>query len=658
MDSESNRNKLEGDEFRFSKKCFVVLGMHRSGTSCLTGCLQEAGLAADNVDNYNNYNSKGNRENVVAQRINRDLLNENKSAWDNPIGILKSNQNLADKRDQFVEKMNNEHNHWVMKDPRLLLTLPFWKKSLPVTQFLGTFRHPLKVALSLLQRDNLSIKKSLSLWIHYNQKLLLEFQSKPFPIICFDLKAEEYKAKLRQILIDVKAKLKSSEPFNIEEGLKFYHANLLHQIDVEVYIENAALEFPEELQLYSQCIEVYKKLLDASGLLSSYTSQTANSMTLIPIATSLKVYDAILSLQPQNADVMYMKGILHESNKEYDFAIQFYQEAILISPNHYWVFLRLGALYEKMNLWDSAMECYTTAQKQHPLNISFTVLLSKVYLKINDTSRAIHLLTSLSKTHINDIATVNELTNALVKEKRIDEAMDILQNYLENKKIDADWLNMKMGHIEREQKNWLKSKEIFEKLAATSTNNRYQSIAWDNIATLYLHLEEYEKAIQAAHKSLAIIPNNFTAFNILSRILLQKKNYEKALKFSNTAIKIDDSNFSVYPPRVLTQIKLKDFKGAEDSFQKGISLTSDNPHFLAIGANIAFHLKNYDVAIDRYQKAIEFSHPNLDFLYFNLARIKELQDHLEEAVVYLKKAILLSPDNVTYQNKLAEISKS
>jgi len=41
----------------------LILGMHRSGTSCLAGCLEEAGLYLGDVNLKAGFNKKGNREN-------------------------------------------------------------------------------------------------------------------------------------------------------------------------------------------------------------------------------------------------------------------------------------------------------------------------------------------------------------------------------------------------------------------------------------------------------------------------------------------------------------------------------------------------------------------------------------------------------------------
>ena len=59
----------------------LVLGMHRSGTSCLAGSLQQAGLELGDVFTSNPFNKKGNREHRdVMTSLNLDF-----SVLDRPV---------------------------------------------------------------------------------------------------------------------------------------------------------------------------------------------------------------------------------------------------------------------------------------------------------------------------------------------------------------------------------------------------------------------------------------------------------------------------------------------------------------------------------------------------------------------------------------------
>jgi len=63
--------------------CFV-LGMHRSGTSYLTGILEEAGLWLGEVTRVSTFNAKGNRESPPLMRLNDAVLAANGGSWHCP----------------------------------------------------------------------------------------------------------------------------------------------------------------------------------------------------------------------------------------------------------------------------------------------------------------------------------------------------------------------------------------------------------------------------------------------------------------------------------------------------------------------------------------------------------------------------------------------
>lgn len=62
---------------------------------------------------------------------------------------------------------------YIIKDPRMCITLPTWLKLLthsPAIVF--TYRHPMEVASSLAKRDLLTMKHGLYLWIVYNMRAI------------------------------------------------------------------------------------------------------------------------------------------------------------------------------------------------------------------------------------------------------------------------------------------------------------------------------------------------------------------------------------------------------------------------------------------------------------------------------------------------------
>ena len=67
-----------------SHSTIIVLGMHRSGTSALTGTLEKAGLQLGSVIEEAPDNLKGSRESRSIMLLHEDILERNGGSWDNP----------------------------------------------------------------------------------------------------------------------------------------------------------------------------------------------------------------------------------------------------------------------------------------------------------------------------------------------------------------------------------------------------------------------------------------------------------------------------------------------------------------------------------------------------------------------------------------------
>lgn len=200
--------------------CYVILGMHRSGTSSLMGLLQESGVWVGKVFTRNTSNLKGNRENMRIVGLNQAVLTANGGSWDQPPLKVVWPDNLVKRRKAIVEEFA-KHKVWGFKDPRTLLTLDGWLESLPKAQPIGTFRHPASVAMSLHKRSKMHIQQGFGLWLAYNEKLVRLYQHWPFPLISFDMPAEQYLEKVEFLV-------RRQELNMPRDGFKFFENRLRH----------------------------------------------------------------------------------------------------------------------------------------------------------------------------------------------------------------------------------------------------------------------------------------------------------------------------------------------------------------------------------------------------------------------------------------------
>lgn len=183
------------------KSVIMILGMHRSGTSCLTGSLQQRGLYLGEVYTANPYNKKGNREHARIMQLNNSLLEWNSGDWQSPPSNIEWNNEHVEERDSIIREFNlTGESIWGFKDPRLLFTFPFWKAGLANFRLVGTYRHPISVAKSLNHRNNLTIEEGLGLWYTYNKQLVELINTYNFPLISFDVDRTQYLASVEYVV--------------------------------------------------------------------------------------------------------------------------------------------------------------------------------------------------------------------------------------------------------------------------------------------------------------------------------------------------------------------------------------------------------------------------------------------------------------------------
>jgi len=173
--------------------------MHRSGTSCLTGTLEEAGVFLGEISRKDPYNLKGNHENSKIMALHEDILLTNGGSWDSPPDTIIWPEKHKITRDEIIGDYAGV-SCWGFKDPRTLLTLEGWLEALPPITMVGVYRNPILVAQSLQSRDGFSIERGIDLWAYYNEKLLSYYHEYKFPIFSFDTDDNVFRHNLSQLL--------------------------------------------------------------------------------------------------------------------------------------------------------------------------------------------------------------------------------------------------------------------------------------------------------------------------------------------------------------------------------------------------------------------------------------------------------------------------
>jgi hypothetical protein len=196
--------------------------MHRSGTSCLVGSLQQAGLQLGKYHSWNRYNQKGNRENQDIVDFHEELLAATGASWDSPPARLQYGAADISRALGLIEKYAAQ-GPWGFKDPRTLLSLELWREAAPELRPIGIFRHPRAVAESLRRRSGgrIATEQALSLWLHYNELLYRAWEGERFPVLCFDWDKAEFQHRLALVIAKLDLPGYTGEQ-------PFYSSELLH----------------------------------------------------------------------------------------------------------------------------------------------------------------------------------------------------------------------------------------------------------------------------------------------------------------------------------------------------------------------------------------------------------------------------------------------
>lgn len=163
------------------KTIFLIVGMHRSGTSMLASIMHTLGAnlgAPLNIEPVPS-NPSGHWEHDLVWRLQEKLLTDLEAPWHDGFLSLppewlqhEASIHAARALERLICDSLQDNDHWLVKDPRSSLLLPLWQR---VCDKLGirlrlivTVRHPAEVCQSLQARNGMSQFQALRLWeMHY-----------------------------------------------------------------------------------------------------------------------------------------------------------------------------------------------------------------------------------------------------------------------------------------------------------------------------------------------------------------------------------------------------------------------------------------------------------------------------------------------------------
>jgi lipopolysaccharide biosynthesis protein len=226
------------------RKCIVVLGMHRSGTSAMAGLLEIFGVyLGENLLRENNEKDGLEQfENRTIYDLNEQLLESVGSSWDD-ISKIKISKFNNKKSKEIINKIKltlfndfGSNKLFCIKDPRISLLIPIYVEIFNDLEiepyFIIMNRNHIEVARSLEERNGFLFRKSFSLYDKYydsihnsildNKKIELEFDN----LItntkdCYNLIQKKFELELKPF-----SKINSSIKSFLDPKLKYHNLDV------------------------------------------------------------------------------------------------------------------------------------------------------------------------------------------------------------------------------------------------------------------------------------------------------------------------------------------------------------------------------------------------------------------------------------------------
>lgn len=281
----------------YNPRCILVLGMHRSGTSALTGVLSYLGVETGPylLPAHEKVNPKGFWEHAEIVSIHDRLLESMGYSWDDirelPVNWWKSAPVSVFRKEivQVVQRDFSSSSLWVVKDPRMSRLLPLWLDVLAEIKveplIILPLREPYNVAKSLEKRDGFSEIKAYLLWMQHFLDAELWSRGYPRIAVTYQQLMNDWMKVVDSLAEQFSISLDTGSPSAVEKVENFLEPSLQHHSVQEHFFAEDELS-----QLANETYRLATIDLSAHGDFFSYARQRTNLIAswIGPWAASMK----------------------------------------------------------------------------------------------------------------------------------------------------------------------------------------------------------------------------------------------------------------------------------------------------------------------------------------------------------------------------------
>ncbi|MBT4136443.1 MAG: tetratricopeptide repeat protein [Candidatus Latescibacteria bacterium] len=349
--------------------------------------------------------------------------------------------------------------------------------------------------------------------------------------------------------------------------------------------------------------------------------------------------DRALALNPQNAEALNAKGVIETKQRNYQEALNFYNQAITLDSSNAGFYVNRAIVYHLLGRKDDALREYAQAVR---LDGDYRGQLD-VIGKLPDIGTAPVVSSSANSIQMLTSNKAYDDGAAFLRLKALDKATDAFDRALSFNAQNADALNGK-SVIAIQQRNYQAALDLIDKAIAVDPNN---AGFYMNKAIAFHLLGRKDEAKNAYQKA---IDHDNSFKGQLDDYLTPDASQKPAMPASGGPLTVSPlqqmASESIYKEGA-AHLRLKRFDRATDAFDRALYQNPKNGDALNGKGVIETNQRNYQAAIDLFDQALQFDPDNAGF-HINKAIAYHLLGKKAEAIKTYQKAIELDPNYEGY----------
>jgi len=223
--------------------------------------------------------------------------------------------------------------------------------------------------------------------------------------------------------------------------------------------------------------------------------------------------------------------------KEYDLAIETFNQAVRLNPRASKPYSNLGKLYSIKGLYRKGLSYHEKALELKPGNPQLYRNLGFFYYQLLKEYQ-----TRSSMNHTQMPEEVSSLVDAYGEEGLLEKGIENYKKALQLHPAHAEFHNG-LGVLYYSNKSYARA---FEEYRRAIKSDPYYAEAYNNLGLIYFDQQQYDAAQEAFLKTLYLKPDFAEVYNNLAMVYFKKQLYDKALEGFNQALLLMPHNAQIH----------------------------------------------------------------------------------------------------------------